>query len=478
MNRPRIVIAGVSSGSGKTSVSLAMMASLTRNGHRVQAFKVGPDYIDPSYHRAATGRPSHNLDSWLMDPKTLMWLFQTRSDGSELSIIEGVMGLYDGFGSLDDTASTAQIAKLLKAPVILVLDARGISRSAAAIVKGFQLFDRDVQFSGVILNQVASSRHFELLKEAIEHYTDVPVLGALFRDQRLKIEERHLGLLTASENKGISAHLDALTEFSEPRPSTPGSGFLLDKIIDIARQAPALKTVERPGQLPPKVNSESRLKIGIAQDRAFSFYYQANLDLLEDLGVELVPFSPVNDPGIPDCSALYFGGGFPEIYARELEENQRMRAQIRLAIGSGMPVYAECGGLMLLSESLETLDGKSYNMAGAIPGKIVMTQRLQNFGYKEGEMIGSTVLGSKGGRVRGHEFHYSQRTAGGGGDSAAYELKDRKSGNVRAEGYAKAGLLASYLHLHFLSNPGWAEEFVRSARNYSQRKEVAATAQA
>lgn len=456
MNRPRIIIAGTQSGAGKTSVSLALMASLKNAGHRVQAFKAGPDYIDPGYHAAATGRPSYNLDSWLLSHEKLVQLFLAKSAAADISVIEGVMGLFDGFGGKDEAGSTAHIAKLLKAPVILVLDAGGMSRSAAAMVKGYQSFDPEVRISGVLLNKVGSAGHAELLKESIEHYTGLPVAGALLKDKKIQIPERHLGLTPASENQELKACMDALAA---------QGGLDLGKILQIAREAPRLS-----GEADMGLQASPTIRIGLALDRAFSFYYQSNLDLLNDLGADLVPFSPMEDEALPeDLSALYFGGGFPEIYALALEANQPMKEAVRASIARAMPVYAECGGLMYLSEAIETLGGRSFAMLGAVPGKIKMTERLQNFGYKEGWMARDTILGPEKTPVRGHEFHYSQRfLEEAGSREAAYQLEDRKSAKKQSEGYCQGPLLASYLHLNFLSNPNWAESFVRTAVRFQQ----------
>lgn len=464
MNSSRIVIAGTQSGAGKTSVSLALMEALSRAGRRVQAFKVGPDYIDPSYHAIATGQPSHNLDSWMLSKETIQWLFQKHSQSADISVIEGVMGLFDGLGAVDEAASTAQMAKILKAPVVLVMDAGGMSRSAAAMVKGYRDFDPELNMKGVILNRVGSDRHFNLLKEAIEHYTDVAVLGCIMKDAKAQIPERHLGLVTAGENKGMKVCLDALAT---------GLRIDLDLLVKIAAEAPALP--QSIANAPAWTASRHKVRIGIARDEAFSFYYQANLDLLSEMNAEIVPFSPLKDKALPDdCAALYFGGGFPEIYARELDENHLMKSQIRSCIADGMPVYAECGGLMYLSESIETLGGNSFAMAGAVPGKIKMTERLQNFGYKEGLMAVNTTLGTKGEKIRGHEFHYSQRILDQEiSQNIPYELQDRKSGKKQLEGYSKGSLLASYLHLHFLTNPKWASQFIASAGFYRrQHKEI------
>ena len=455
------MIAGTQSGAGKTSVTLALMAAFRAAGLTVQGFKVGPDYIDPSYHAVATGRPSHNLDVWMCGPETAQALFVQKARSAELSIIEGVMGLYDGFGSQDDLASTAQMAKLLNAPVLLVLNAQSLSRSAAAIVKGFQTFDPEVKIAGVILNKVGSARHLQLVEESVRYYTGLPVLGALFRDAKVEIPERHLGLMTASENKELSQCLANLRVLSSGNLGAHESGFSLEAIRRLAMEAGDLFPRALPSLAIKKCSNAPR--IGVAQDRAFNFYYQANLDLLEELGARLVPFSPLCDAALPKgLSALYFGGGFPEVYAQELADNAPLLRQIRDQARSGLPIYAECGGLIYLSEELETFDGKRYSMAGAVPGKILMKQRLQNFGYKAGTLTRDSVLGVKGTVVRGHEFHYSDRIFDAD-EQCAYELLDRRSQKTVREGFAQENLLASYLHLHFLANPAWAETFVSKA---------------
>jgi len=479
MNIPRIVIAGTQSGVGKTSVALALMAAYRKRGLRVQPFKVGPDYIDPSYHRVATGLPSHNLDSWLLSKETVQELFIEKGNNCDIAIIEGVMGLFDGLGTKEETASTQEIAKLLQAPILLVIDAKGMSRSGAAMVLGYAKFDPSLKIAGVILNRVSSQNHYQILKESIEHYTGIPVLGGLYKNENLKIPERHLGLMTAEENPELQKCLDLLTELTVGDASTERPGFDLDRIIKIAQENSIILPVEKRGQ---SLKGQSPfLRIGVARDMAFSFYYQANLDLLEELGAELIFFSPLKDKNLPeDCSALYFGGGFPEIYAGDLGDNLSFIGSIKNAIQSALPIYAECGGLIYLSESIQTMDGRSFPMIGAVPGNIVMTGKLQNFGYKEGKLLKDTLLGTKGDSIRGHEFHYSVN-----GDSAlfartnralspftAYELQGRRTTHTQWEGFSHGSILASYLHLHFYTDPSWAERFVESGREYLKKKEV------
>lgn len=481
---PRIVIAGTHSGAGKTSVSLALMASFNESGHRVRAFKAGPDFIDPGYHRAAAGTPSHNLDSWLLDAEALSRLFVRESEGGDIAIIEGVSGLFDGFGAADETGSTAQISKILKAPVLLVVDTATLVRSAAAIVQGYAFFDREVSIRGIILNRVGGAGHLALLKETLARYTDIPVVGALYDDPALGVPERHLGLTAAPENPDLQRRIQALLAAARGNVAENASGLDLAQILRIAQEAPEFPSHPNGGStvspLPifeSSPTSPSRLapRIGVAQDKAFSFYYQANLDLLQSFGAELVPFSPLQSRKLPeDLNALYLGGGFPEVYAAQLEHNESLLADLRGAARSGMPIYAECGGLMLLSESIETLDGRCYAMARAIPGKIAMTPVPQNFGYKEGEFAADTIFGAKGSRIKGHEFHYSVRSCGtesAAEQGAAYRLKNPRGGALHPEGFSRGNVLASYVHLHFATNPAWAQNFVKAAEAFARNIE-------
>ncbi len=486
MKTARLVIAGTQSGVGKTSVALALMAAYKRAGLQVQPFKVGPDYIDPSYHKVATGVPSHNLDSWLLSKENVQRLFLEKSENCDIALIEGVMGLYDGLGTKEETASTQEIAKLLGAPILLVIDSKGMSRSGAAMALGYKKFDSELTIGAIILNKVSSLSHYKILKEAIEHYTGIPVVGGISKNENLKIPERHLGLLTAEENPELEACINQLVSVTHANSNWPG--FDLEKILKIADEGSRTEIVFKKGARPcglaplrtfPYASeklaeaflntisaSRASIKIGVARDRAFSFYYQANLDLLEKMGAELVYFSPLRDKKIPEgCSALYFGGGFPEIYAEELVENISFMNSIKSKIALGLPIYAECGGLMYLSESIQILDGKTFSMVGAVPGKITMTQKLQKFGYKEGRLLKDTLLGKEGNSIRGHEFHYSERSANL--ESYAYELKGRRNVNLQLEGYSKGNILASYLHLHFLTNPDWAIHWIQAAISYN-----------
>jgi len=455
---PRIIIAGTHSGAGKTSVTLALLSALAHAGKRTQAFKVGPDYIDPSYHTAVTGRYSRNLDAWMLGPDAIKQVFSNAMRGADIGVIEGVMGLFDGLGA-SETASTAEMAKTLKAPVLLVIDGHGLSRSSAAMALGYKHFDRKVKVAGVILNNVSGERHAKLLEDAIESHAKIPVLGFLPRDPAIQVPERHLGLVTAQEQGPLKELKEKLGELALRH-------LKMDRIVQLAHQAPRLHW---PSFAEAPKGGTSVCRIGVAQDAAFSFYYRDNLELLEQMGAKIVPFSPLRDRRLPDVEALYFGGGFPEVHAAELEANGSLRADLKEKIAAGLPVYAECGGLMYLSEAIGDAKGKARQMVGAIPGQVMMTDRLQNFGYAEATVRRKTILAEAGDAIRGHEFHYSRRAEELPDSNAAYEIRKLRTGNTRLEGFASENVLATYLHINFLSNPSWARRFVESAARFGAK---------
>lgn len=467
MSTPKIIIAGTHSGVGKTSVSLGLMAAFRKMGLKVQAFKVGPDYIDPSYHAVATGFPSHNLDDWMIGQDETLRLYEESTKGKDISIIEGVMGLFDGFSSTDDQGSTAKIAKILKAPIILVVDAGKMARSVSAMIKGYQTLDPELNICGVILNRVGSENHLNMLKESIAHYNSIPVLGSIRKDEQVSIPERHLGLKTACENEDLKNCLDALightTIDDEPLK------IQLNTILRVAKKNSVDLSVSSFDS--NEQENTHNVKIAYAYDKAFQFYYQANLDYLESRGVTLIPFSPINDSQLPeDIGGLYFGGGFPEVYADKLQKNMSMRQSIKGAVQADLPIYAECGGLIYLTQRVKGLDGKSFDMVGAIPGIIEMTERLQNFGYCENTLLEDCIVGSQGDQFRGHEFHYSFWSSEGENAALLVDKKRRKSS--RQEGYSKGNIFASYIHCHFSSNKSIAQNFILSSLNYSEsRKE-------
>ena len=434
-------------GSGKTTVTLGLLAALTRRGIRVQPFKVGPDFIDPGLHEIAAGVVSHNLDGWMLAQETNEWLFRHASQGRDVAVVEGVMGLFDGLDGTSDRGSTAEIAKWLDLPVILVVDAHGMARSAAALVYGFQNLDRDVKISGVLFNRVAGEGHYRILADAVK---DVPVLGWLPADASIEIPERHLGLLTAKEELTAS-RIQAIGEFFEKHISVDAILSSVGAVCDRpGRSAERKRDSAKPKELPaPTVRAK---RVALAHDKAFSFYYQANRMALEEAGGEIIEFSPLSDHELPEADLLYIGGGYPELYRHRLEANTTMRASIKRFIESGKKFYAECGGLMYLAESIDESE-----MIGIVPAKIEMTDRLVDFGYCEITTTATSILGPAGTTARGHQFHYS-RASGRPGDGYRVRQRNREY----PEGFVFPNGIASYIHLHFLSNPAIAENMLQS----------------
>ena len=459
VSMPRLVIAGTHSGVGKTTVAVGLMAALRRRGVAVQPFKVGPDYIDPSHHTRAAGRVSRNLDTWLLDARCVRWVFQQASAGAALAVIEGVMGLFDGHSSTSGRGSTAEVAALLETPVVLVVDASRMARSAAALVRGFLAFDRRVKIAGVIFNRV-SERHFRLLEAALRRETSVPALGYLPDDPGLAIPERHLGLIPAQEDPRLARAAERLGEAIRRTVS-------VERLARIATSAQPLAQAPSPWRR--RRVSGAPVRIGLAKDEAFHFYYQENLDLLKALGAELVAFSPLRDAHLPErLDGLYLGGGFPEVHAAGLESNESLRREINGAVRAGVPTYAECGGLMYLAERLVDGDGHARAMVGALPGTIRMADRLQHFGYLTVVARRRSILALAGDRIKGHEFHYSVWDRRVPSREAAYTVV-RKGADRRLEGFARANVLASYVHVHFLSNTRWADGLVASARRWREQ---------
>ncbi|MGO0123539.1 cobyrinate a,c-diamide synthase [Desulfothermobacter acidiphilus] len=451
----RLVVAGVGSGSGKTTVALALMAAFRQRGLQVQPFKVGPDYIDPSWHALATGRAGRNLDAWLLTERQLLWLFQYGSRGTDIALIEGVMGLYDGWGSTTE-GSTAALSKLLRAPVVLVVPAGGMSASAAAVVLGFREMDPEVKLRGVIFNGVGSEYHARLLREAVEERAGVQVLGAIPRRPELELPSRHLGLVPAAENPEGQQYISRLADLARQHLD-------LEALERLAAEAPPLPYPEEFLPLP----CSSRVRVAVARDRAFTFYYPENLELLESMGAELAWFSPCSDPSLPEGSAaVYLGGGFPELLAEELAANRTLREELRLAVAAGMPVYAECGGSIYLGRSL-VWEEKEFALVGALPFRTVMEKRRQRLGYAEAEVLTSSPFFRRGERVRGHVFHYSRREGGGEFLPPAFLLRWGRR-EPEPEGLVHQRTLASYLHLHFLSFPSLPKRIVQAALLYRQ----------
>lgn len=442
----RLVIAGTSSSVGKTTITVGLTRSLRARGLRVAVFKCGPDYLDPTYHTRAAQAPCHNLDGWMMGRQAVSATFARMSRGADVALIEGMMGLFDGASPTDDDGSTAEIAKWLQAPVLLVCDASGMARSIAALARGFAAFDPALHVAGVICNGVGSPAHLALLRRALG---SPPVLGGLPKEPAWSFPERHLGLRTADHEavpESVFAALGArVAEWLD-----------LDAILAIAHSAPALADVSLVAGAPC---GAPRCRIGLAVDEAFHFYYDDNLRRLESLGAELVRFSPMRDAHLPDVDGLYIGGGYPEIHAEVLSHNASMRRDITTFAAAGGPIYGECGGLMYLSSGIRTRDGQLHPMVGLIPGEAEMRDRLQALGYVEVETQAATVLGPPGLRFRGHQFRYSELRL----QSAVnchYTVRRRRAREVVREGYAVGNVLASYVHAHWASNPLVARGFV------------------
>ena len=385
--------------------------------------------------------------------------FHTHTKGVDVAVVEGVMGLFDGYDGKSDAGSTAQMAKWLGLPVILVVDAKSMARSAAAMVQGFESFDPELNFAGVLFNNVGSPRHFHYLKEALEGHVRMPCLGGIGRKSELAIPERHLGLYTTDDHPLTADNVEALANLI-------ASGLDLD---DLLAKLPVLDTATPLAGTVPA--TERIVRIGVARDNAFCFYYQDNLDLLASAGAKIVTFSPVADPALPaDLDGLYFGGGYPELFASQLAGNQSMREQIRQAGNRGMPIYGECGGFMYLGETIRDVDGRAFPMAGCFPLQFKMFSRLKSLGYREVTLTADTLLGRPGQVIRGHEFHYSE-LAGQTTDLAqVYRVTTRTGLEKNIEGYKINRCLGSYIHLHFESNPRTANEFVAACLSFNTER--------
>ena len=447
------LIGGTASGVGKTTVSLVIIAGMRRRGLQVQAFKGGPDFLDTTHLTQISGRPARNVDTWMLPPEANVDVVANATHGADTFLVEGMMGLFDGKSGDSDAGSSAEIAKLLKVPVILVLDASKSARSIAAVVLGFEQFDPDLVLAGVILNRVASERHFALLESAIKQRCISPVLGWLPRNPAIAIPERHLGLQAAEERtpQDSEARVDAFARMAK-------TYLDLDTIAALrcGRELAASSPL-------PLVNHDT-VRIGIARDQAFSFYYEDNLDLLRQQGAALIPFSPIHDSALPeDLDALYLGGGYPELHALPLSENLSMLASVRAFAARGAPIYAECGGMVYLGRSLSHADGTSLPMADVLPLEIAMTDKLVQFGYVTVALTRDCLLGPAGLVLRGHSFHYSRLTEQPS-LPRSYRVQYSLSGKEEAEGFSQGNVLASYIHVHFRAAPSIANHLVQAVR--------------
>lgn len=463
---PRILIAGDRSSAGKTTISIGIMSLLKEMGYKVQPFKVGLDFIDPSYHTEVTGRYSRNIDGYLMSEDAVREVFSHAVQGADIAVIEGVRGLFEGLEATSDTGSTAQIAKLLKCPVILVINARSITRSTAALVSGYKSFDPDVDITGVILNNIGSPRHGEKAKIAIETYTGTPVIGDIPRNDSMKISMRHLGLIPALEGRYRMDDFDGRLS---------GIKNIIKEGVDIGKLISLAKSAEALPKPPPNIFKAripgNNARIAIALDEAFNFYYRDNLELLELAGAELVYFSPVNDRTLPRADGLYIGGGYPELFTRQLEDNSSMRESIKQASSEGLPVYAECGGLMYLTHEIKTdisgsgnyhmaeMQGGTFKMVGAIPGRTLMGHK-RVVSYNIGRFVKDNVIGRAGISFIGHEFHHSEIVDIP--DDTAFAIRLERGTGIKGEldGILVNNTLAAYAHLHAASYTGFARSFV------------------
>lgn len=449
---PRIVVAAVSSGGGKTTVVTGLLSALRQKGLKVQSYKVGPDYIDPGYHRLASGYPAHNLDSWLMPEDKLREIFIRTSKEADISVVEGVMGLYDGGRS--GVSSTAEIAKLLDAPVVLVIDAKSMGASAAAIALGFREYDQQVKLAGVILNRLGSDTHRLMIEKAMQEI-GIPVLGAIKRDDSLAMPERHLGLLPVEENQ---RELEAVEAIGRAVVSQTD----LVSIIRLADKAGEMELADDSNAV---TEDDKNVTIAVARDDAFSFYYPESLRILEKSGARIILFSPLKDKELPFCDGVILGGGFPEMFAEALRCNYTMLESIKNAAESGMPIYSECGGFMYLTQAMIDFDGIEHPMAGVLPCRVQMNKKLQMVGYVSAEMNTDTVLGPKGTRLHGHEFHFSSEIIQEKDcRDRAFTFTRMRNNAVYQAGYAWKNVLGSYLHLHFAGCPEAADYFVEKCK--------------
>lgn len=457
MNIPRIIIAGTQSGVGKTTISTGLMGALKNAGYTVQGFKVGPDYIDPSYHSAVTGRLSENLDTWLVPQTQIREVFNQTTKDADIAVIEGVMGLFDGVSGVDERGSTSQIAKLLNCPVILVIDAHNTVRSTAAIAAGFRNFDPKVKVKGVILNNVAGQVHANWCKDAIEK-VGLPVVGWLPVNKKITMPERHLGLIPTPEKNEASVYQEIVKFIQEKLD--------IKQIYEIAKAAGPLPKVQAKKAALAKKTQKTQVRIGVAFDEAFNFYYPSNLNLLSQLGAEIVRFSPLHDKTLPSgVRGLYIGGGFPEMFLEQLESNQALRQSILQGINRGMPVYAECAGLMYLTKSVADFEGKSYQMVGALDGKTTMTPKTL-VTYSEAQVIADNILSRPASTIKGHEFHNSVITEIPVGTQFAYSMLMGHGIKDKKDGWIRNNVLASYMHIQFAQDMEIAKTFIDKCRNW------------
>ncbi|MFQ5475751.1 MAG: cobyrinate a,c-diamide synthase [Nitrosopumilus sp.] len=450
MRIPRIVLAGATSGVGKTSITCSIIHALQKQGYSVQPFKVGPDYIDPSYLSSISKHEAYNLDVWLMGKNQLLKSFISNSK-SDVSIIEGVMGYYDGFGGDTNYASTHHVASITKSPVILVLDASKTARSIGATALGFQKFHKNSRISGIILNKIGSKKHEILCRDALEK-TQIPIIGVVPKNPLLTMESRHLGLISTLDNKTLKNQIEKISK-------------IISKSLDVPQ---IIKIIKNPIDLPKKsklIHKKIKTRIAVALDTSFNFYYQDNLEALRREGADLKFFSPVKDKKIPKCDGLYIGGGFPEVLGNSLEKNQTMKKTIKKLSEDNLPIYAECGGLMYLTKSIVS-HNKKYKMVGVFDAETKMTKKMR-LNYTKGKISTKTIISETSHNFQGHEFHYSQLDSVSSDSKFAYDLEIGEGIKKQQDGMIQHNTLASYGHLYFDSS-NYAQIFVKNCLKYSR----------
>lgn len=444
----RIILAGTGSAVGKTTISTGIMKALSEK-YNVQPFKVGPDYIDPSYHTLATGNTSRNLDSFFMSQSQIRDSYNKAMENKDLAIIEGVRGLYEGIDSINDIGSTASVAKALDAPVILIINSRSLVKSAAALVLGFKVLDKEVNIAGVILNKVKNKNHYLKTKRSIEEITNVEVIGGIERNDKITIDQRHLGLVPAVERENSINHINNWSEVIK-------QSIDLDRLVEIMKEAPKIKSNLEP--IWNKLNKE-KVKIGVAYDEVFNFYYKENIESLEANRAKIEYFSPLKDESIPDVDGIYIGGGYPELFSKGLSNNKTMLKDIKDFHLADRPIFAECGGLMYLMNSIH--DDK---MSGIYPYKSILTDRVQALKYTITEVQEDNIISKKGEVINGHEFHYSKVLVDNLQNKLAFKITRGKGSYNNQDGFMSRNTLASYVHTHVAAMPDFGGNLTISAK--------------
>jgi cobyrinic acid a,c-diamide synthase len=461
MEFPRIMIAALRGGSGKTILSIGIIAAWSKLGKSIAPFKKGPDYIDAGWLALAAGRRCYNLDSFLLTEEDNLASFLSHSKDCDISVIEGNRGLFDGI-DLEGSTSTAELAKLLQVPVVMCVDCTKITRTMAAVVSGCAQFDPDVRINGVILNRVANPRHEKKLRDSIEHYCNIPVVGAIPKQSHQYFPERHLGLVPTPEHDWAKDSIEAIAKIAE-------KNIDLDAIVEIAQQAPKLRTKHQRKTSLSSVEKPTP-RIGVIKDSAFQFYYPENIEALAAEGAEIEFISPLAMHALPELHALYIGGGFPETHAAQLSENKVFSRQLKAMVEEGFPIYAECGGLMYLGQEL-ILEGKAYPMTGILPLVFDFYKRPQGHGYTIVKVEGQNPYFPIGTEIKGHEFHYSRVKNWSGEDKDLVFRMQRGVGIEKdKDGILYKNVLATYTHIHALGTPAWAAALVRNAMKYQKSK--------